>query len=136
VNIAGGDEIQIGSSTIKLMVVKNSSAKASTVPLLAEPKPAPGQGILMTGSMADVALPDLIQLFMNSRKSGVLTLFEDQRLGRIYLREGRVYHASVDGDVVLAQRKAFYRMLRWMRGRFELTPPIDHGPVVPGPPAT
>jgi len=124
--LADGDEILIGSSTIKLVAVKNGAASPVGIATAEEPKPAHGRCSSMTGSIGDVSLPDLLQLLINSRKSAVLTLRNGHGTGRIHLREGQVYHASVESDVALPSRKAFYRMLRWTSGTFELMPPGEH----------
>jgi hypothetical protein len=71
-------------------------------------------------------LPDLLQLFTNSRKSGVLTIRSDHGVGRVYLREGQIYHAEIEGNPIVKPRKAFFRMFGWTEGVFDLRPIRDH----------
>lgn len=71
-------------------------------------------------------LPDLLQLFDSSRKSGVLTIRSTQGIGKIYLREGQVYHAEVEANPIVKPRKAFYRMFAWTEGAFDLKPLGEH----------
>lgn len=69
----------------------------------------------------DVTVPDLVELFNGSGRSGVLQLTDDSgREGQIYFREGTVYFAEVtDGDrPALDPVKALYRMLTWPAGEF------------------
>jgi hypothetical protein len=81
----------------------------------------------MRGSLEEIPLPDLLQLFGTSRKSGVLVVETDQNFGRIFLDQGLIHHVTVETtngkEVAIAPLKAFYRMLTWDRGSFELEPP-------------
>ena len=43
--------------------------------------------------------------------------------GRIYLRQGRVYYAVIDGEHSLGPQKSFNRIITWEQGDFELQPP-------------
>jgi hypothetical protein len=65
-----------------------------------------------------------------SRKSGVLVLRNDLGTGRVYLRKGQIYFASLDErpDDEPAPRKVMFRMLGWNSGFFELEP-ADEAPV-------
>jgi len=76
----------------------------------------------MTGKIEDIPLPDLLQLFHTSKKNGVLVVTGAHE-GRIYLRQGRVYYAVVDGDHALGPQKSFNRIITWEEGDFELQPP-------------
>ena len=79
----------------------------------------------MSGSIEEVPLPDLLQLFGTSKKSGVLVLRTEDEVGKIYLRKGNVYYATVnDGDEV-PPVKSCYRMLTWEQGTFDLDPPDE-----------
>ena len=77
----------------------------------------------MSGSLEEIPLPDLMQLFGTSKKTGVLVLKTDQRVGRIYFREGRIYYCSVENQPEIPPIKAAYRMLTWKTGFFALDPP-------------
>jgi hypothetical protein len=84
-----------------------------------------GPGRPMSGSIEEIPLPDLLQLLSTSRKSGVLSIRGDSGLGKIYLRKGQIYYASIDDSFDLAPRKAVYRLLTWQSGTFELEPPDE-----------
>lgn len=135
--LAEGDEIQIGSSRIKIVSVEKAgpSPTAEATQLLNLPRapsqtapaePTPTEEPSMAGSIAEFALPDLLQLLANSKKSGVLTLRAEQGVGRMYLREGQIYYASIDDNFAIPPRKAYYRMIGWTTGTFELGSPANH----------
>jgi len=77
----------------------------------------------MSGSLEEIPLPDLLQLFGTSRKDGVLILRIEGSSGRILLKGGLIAHAEIDDKPTINGRKAAYRMLGWAKGVFELEPP-------------
>jgi hypothetical protein len=79
----------------------------------------------MAGTIDEIPLPDLMQLLSTSKKSGVLEIQGEKGLGRIYLRNGQVYYATIDDSFDLSPNKAIYRMVVWESGTFELQPPDD-----------
>jgi len=76
----------------------------------------------MTGKIEEIPLPDLLQLFHTSKKNGVLVI-EGDHVGKIYLRQGRVYYAVIDDNHDLGPQKSFNRIVTWESGEFELRPP-------------
>lgn len=86
------------------------------------------------GSLNQVSLVDLLQIFGLNRKDGVLNLTRGEDRGAIHLLGGAVVNARcgrVEGE------KAFYRLLRWEDGLFRFNPgrveaepriarPMDH----------
>jgi hypothetical protein len=68
---------------------------------------------------------DLLQLLSTSRKSGVLVVRSELGVGKIYLRKGQIYFASIDESFNTGPRKAMYRMLAWTQGFFDLEPPDE-----------
>jgi hypothetical protein len=75
----------------------------------------------MTGKIEEIPLPDLLQLFHTSKKNGVLVV-NGAHEGRVYLRQGRVYYAVIDGNHDLGPQKSFNRIVTWEEGDFELRP--------------
>jgi len=134
VRLREGDRILIGTSIIKLVSVE-SSASSPSMPMSAEPPPSqqptasPRRTVAgtrsMAGSIDEIPLPDLLQLLSTSKKSGVLEVNGKDGVGRIYLRKGQLYYATIDDSFDLNPRKAIYRMLVWESGDFELQPPDD-----------
>jgi hypothetical protein len=125
--LAEGDRILIGTSIIKVVASDGSSslqdAKAHMEDV-ASVRPA-SSASTMTGSIAEVALPDLLQLFSASKKTGVLQITTESDVGSIYLEDGMVQFAAVNGDESVPPDKAFYRILVWDKGTFDLLPKVD-----------
>jgi hypothetical protein len=67
------------------------------------------------GSLAELHLPDIIQLVSVSGKTGVFRLTEGSHEGEIYLRKGRIVHAEL-GD--LMGEEAVYSLAIWREGEF------------------
>ena len=125
-----GDRILIGTSIVKLISGADAAldtARGGTGPTsLEESAVRSGQkgGVTMSGSIREVPLPDLLQLFGTSKKSGVLIIRGAQE-GRVYLRQGRIHYAMIDGNHDLGPMKAICRLMMWEEGDFELQPPTD-----------
>ena len=130
-----GDRVLIGTSIIKLVTLQAAEGTddrslseieaRSRMATAARPTTA---GTSMSGDISEIPLPDLLQLLSTSRKSGVLVLRSDLGTGRIFLRTGQIYFASVQDAPDMGTHKAFYRMLGWNQGGFELEP-ADNGDV-------
>jgi hypothetical protein len=127
--LAEGDRILIGTSIIKVVASDGSSsvqdAKAKMDAAASSARPATSAASTMTGSIAEVALPDLLQLFSASKKTGVLQITTETDVGSIYLEEGMVQFAVVNGDESVPPEKAFYRVLIWDKGTFDLLPKVE-----------
>lgn len=138
--LASGDRILFGTSIIKLIQssadAASGSPSTSTAEFQDEPEPSArktmtmppaGQTVAgaMSGLLQEVSLPDLLQLFSTSRKSGVLRLHDEPNHAAVYLREGRVVFAEIDGLTDLPPDKAAFRVMTWTRGMFVLEPPSD-----------
>jgi hypothetical protein len=80
----------------------------------------------MTGNLEEIPLPDLMQLFGSSRKTGTLVVSSEGKVGRIHLRGGLVHYVEAETDegerLPVEGLKFAYRMIAWERGIFELTP--------------
>jgi hypothetical protein len=71
------------------------------------------------GSLAELHLPDIIQLVSVSGKTGVFHLVDGNLKGHIYLHEGRIVHATLD-DV--SGEEAVYALAIWNQGDFKFEP--------------
>ncbi|KFE64012.1 FHA domain-containing protein [Hyalangium minutum] len=123
-----GDRILIGTSILKLIqqgadsvnvdenVVKQKLEEAAAAQAARSTKTSS-----MTGKIEEIPLPDLLQLFHTSKKNGVLVI-TNEREGKIYLRQGRVYYAVIDENHNLGPQKSFNRIITWEVGDFELRP--------------
>ena len=79
----------------------------------------------MSGAIDEVPLPDLLQLFGTSKKSGVLVIRTDDDVGRIYLKKGNIAYAIINDLDDVQPLKSLYRMLTWQKGLFDLDPPEE-----------
>jgi hypothetical protein len=71
------------------------------------------------GSLAELHLPDIIQLVSVSGKTGLFHLTDREHHGRIWLLDGRIVHAEVDD---LAGEEAVYALAIWRSGEFRFEP--------------
>jgi pSer/pThr/pTyr-binding forkhead associated (FHA) protein len=128
-----GDRVLIGTSILKLVSVPvervpraGSHKLVEKAPTLQQNEPVTtgsGEARRMSGSLEEIPLPDLMQLFGTSKKTGVLVLRAEGQIGRIYLRDGLVYFAQIESQPEVVPVKACFRMLSWKTGFFELDPP-------------
>ena len=73
----------------------------------------------LQGSLAELSLPDVIQLVSVSGKSGAFHLSRDGEEGRIYLKDGQIVDALVGK---LRGEHAVYEMAIWSSGAFSFNP--------------
>ena len=128
VRLKEGDRIRVGGVTFMLV---------SEGPFQPKPPPAPVINKVDTlasqvknigaisGSIKEVSLADLLQFLSTSKKSGVLMIRAGSDIGRIYLRDGQIYFASINGSSGIHPQRMLFRLLRWTSGSFELAPPDD-----------
>ncbi len=124
--LAVGDRVLVGTSLMKL-VPAPAGAQATPPVIVTRTR----SQAAMSGKLEEVPLPDLVQMVTSARKSGVLVLKRDEDEARIDLREGRLAGCRLSSAPVVTDKKAFWRLLAWERGSFELVPPPD-----PLPPAS
>lgn len=71
------------------------------------------------GSLAELHLPDIIQLISVSGKTGVFHLTDGPLHGEIYLNEGKIVHAELDE---ISGEEAVYALAIWRQGEFRFEP--------------
>jgi response regulator RpfG family c-di-GMP phosphodiesterase len=79
--------------------------------------PTPAHGV--SGSLAEMSLPDLVQILWHGRKTGALRLRRGDDAGEVHFSEGMVVNAMWGK---LRGEEAFYAMLRISDGEFALDP--------------
>ena len=123
-----GDRVLIGTSILKVVVGRSEqrdegAAVAAKKQLEAMDKAKPaGESAArssMSGSLEEVPVPDLLQLFSTSKRTGVLHIRSSLGYGKIHLRNGAVFYASIDEDHELGPMKALCRIVGWEDGQFE-----------------
>ncbi|WP_044251384.1 DUF4388 domain-containing protein [Chondromyces apiculatus] len=115
-----GDRVLIGTSILKVVSVDPSAPAPRR--RLDEPSMRTGQTKTMSGSIDEIPLPDLLQLFGTSKKSGVLVIRSEDDVGKIYLRKGIVTYATINDLAEMPPMKSMYRVLTWTGGTFDLEP--------------
>jgi len=125
--LSEGDRVLIGTSIIKMVATDGPTslreARAHLEDVASGKRTS--QVRTMTGSISEVPLPDLLQLFAASKKSGVLVVRTDRDVGKIYLDKGKVHYATVNDNFDVAPDKSFYRVLTWTHGTFDMDAPED-----------
>jgi hypothetical protein len=123
-----GDRVLIGTSILKLIAADGSresttDAKRELEYVAAQRRTSSAR--TMSGSIDEVPLPDLLQLFGTSKKTGVLVIRTEEDVGKIYMRKGNIFHAVINDLDDVPAMKSIFRMLTWQKGVFDLDPPED-----------
>src|SRR5580698_6919686 len=122
-----GDRVLIGTSILKLIASEGrtdgNDARVQLESVAAARRTS--QARTMSGSIEEVPLPDLLQLFGTSKKSGVLVIRTEEDVGRIFMRKGLIYFAVINDLDDVPALKSIYRMLSWQKGLFDLDPPDE-----------
>jgi hypothetical protein len=74
------------------------------------------------GSLAELHLPDIIQLISVSGKTGVFHLTDGALKGQIFLNDGKIVHALLDDN---SGEEAVYALAIWSQGEFKFEPGIS-----------
>lgn len=120
-----GDRILIGTSILKVVAASTAQVSPSEARerLAAVGESKRNEGSSMSGTLEEVPVPDLLQLFSTSKRTGVLHIRSSLGYGKIYLRSGNVFYASIDDDHDLGPMKSFCRVVGWEEGAFEFGMP-------------
>jgi pSer/pThr/pTyr-binding forkhead associated (FHA) protein len=120
-----GDRILIGTSIIKLVASEGGASSAEAKAKLEDVAAGrrTSQVRTMSGSIAEIPLPDLMQLFGASKKGGVLVIRTDADVGKIFFDNGKVLFAVVNEHYDVAPLKSLFRILTWQNGTFDMDPP-------------
>src|SRR5688500_18913193 len=122
-----GDRILIKTSIIKLVATDGpqdiGQARAQMKDV--EVAKRTSQVRTMTGSIAEVPLPDLLQLFNSSKKSGVLVIRTDNDIGKLYIDKGTCVFAAINDNFDVSPQKSFIRIMTWELGTFDMEPPEE-----------
>jgi CheY-like chemotaxis protein len=70
----------------------------------------------LSGSIEDMTVVDLVQMFEVARKSGILKLYDGRRTATIFFRDGKIVDAEAGA---LRGERAVFRMLAWNQARFD-----------------
>ena len=76
-----------------------------------------------TGTIS-LHLTDLIQMVCLSRSDLIIDIHSQKGKGSIHIRQGRIHHAQTEEST---GEEAFFEVLRWNDGKFEILPFVDNG---------
>lgn len=76
-----------------------------------------GNDAALRGRLDEFGLATVLTFLDLERRTGQLVITGDDRVGRIWLRQGRVLRARIEGSR-RTNRAAIYELLSWTRGRF------------------
>ena len=114
-----GDRVLIGTSILKVIVMDGSHEQSRPNLEVVAAARRTSSPRTMSGSIDEVPLPDLLQLFSTSKKSGALVIRTEEDIGRIYLQKGIIYFATINDLNDLPPIKCIFRMLTWQKGLFD-----------------
>jgi len=117
-----GDRVLIGTSILKVIVVETGVGEQRPNLEVVAAQRRTSSPRTMSGSIDEVPLPDLLQLFSTSKKSGALVVRTEEDVGRIYLQKGIVSYATLNDLEDLPPIKSIFRMLTWEKGLFDFDP--------------
>ncbi len=81
--------------------------------------PSMEEGI--TGRLKDMELVDIIQVLNMGKKTALIYLTDDNKEGKVFLKNGEVVHAK-SGDRI--GEEAIYHLLTWRDGDFHIEPDV------------
>jgi len=105
-------------------VAKPTSADifAAKLRQLVERRVARGGGRGVAGSLAEMSIPDMVQVLWHGRKTCALRIQTGKGTGEIHFAEGQVVDARWEQ---IFGEEAFYRMLALHEGEFRLEPGVE-----------
>jgi two-component system OmpR family response regulator len=74
----------------------------------------------LRGKLEQFGLATVLTFLDLERRSGKVLVMDGEKLGRVWLRGGRVVSARIEGSRRV-NRAALYELLSWARGRFSFT---------------
>ena len=80
----------------------------------------PGNDAGLRGRLEQFGLATVLTFLDLERRSGQVLVVTRERVGRVWLRAGRVISARIDGSRRV-NRAAIYELLTWGEGRFAFT---------------
>jgi two-component system, OmpR family, response regulator len=73
------------------------------------------------GDLAQLGVASVLTVLEIERKSGVVVLRQQDRTGRVFVRDGHVLSASFDGGQGSASSDVVFELLTWKTGSFQFT---------------
>ena len=77
-----------------------------------------GNSVGLRGRLEQFGLATVLTFLDLERRSGQIQVDDGERVGRVWLRQGRVISARIEGSRRV-NRAAIYELLSWGRGHFD-----------------
>ncbi len=115
-----GDRILIGTSILRVIVTRRSISTAEAKEQLqASGTREDNPKSSMKGELEELPVPDLLQLFSTSKRTGVLFIQSSFGDGKVHFRAGDIFYACIDEDHDIGPMKSLCRIVGWQDGKFE-----------------
>jgi DNA-binding response OmpR family regulator len=118
-------DLRVSNALKKRQTTMQAAEEVAAAPTLPANAPASRNKSAIHGTLEQLGLSSLLVMVEMERKSGILRLERKGATGRIFVREGRLIAARLDGDAAPeAARKGaetVYHLLTWSDGRFEFS---------------
>lgn len=114
---AGAEDVLAKPVPLELLFLKIQRL-IDTVGASPEKGAAASAGV--SGSLADMAFTDMIQILSAGAKSVEIHMNSGDKEGCIYMQAGRIIHATAPDQ---QGEEAFYTLMTWHDGRFSMTTP-------------
>ena len=115
------DRLRLGSYLEKPLHLDAVLARIEQIFRRSEAARAAGESRELEGNLAQIPLPDLLQILSVNRKSGRLVVEREGERAEVLLREGRVVDATLGLAVA---EKALWRLLTRREGQFSFQPGV------------
>ncbi len=135
-----GDSIQIADSRIRVRQAGSRPSElraedlgGSTVGIFSA-RDAAGEfatmGNAMSGRLDTTSPRELLNVLIEVRATGVLSIIPSWGAGRALLRDGAIYYARIDGSPEIGPEKALHRLLAAKTGAYDFSneepPAVEH----------
>jgi CheY-like chemotaxis protein/CRP-like cAMP-binding protein len=108
------DVVRVSKMRMVELARRHAAVRTFLTALIAAPEPEVDAEL--TGTLASLPFPDLLQFLNAARKTGVLLLEEAGQQGLLAFVDGEAHDARLNGE---AGEEAFFRMAAWTHARFE-----------------
>jgi CheY-like chemotaxis protein len=116
-------DLRVSNALKKRAATRAKANEVAAAPTL--PANAPARPAAIHGTLEQLGLSSLLVMIEMERKSGILRLERPGVTGRIFVRDGKVVAARLDGDDApdgaLKGAPTVYHLLGWAEGRFDFS---------------
>jgi hypothetical protein len=122
------DRVMVGTSIFKIIPLETAESQIPVDPaqlranLMELGDRGQATSRSMSGDLAEVPLPDLLQLFATNKRTGTLKVeYTESRYGTValYIKAGALEHLQADALPTLPPQKVLCRLMTLTNGKFE-----------------